>query len=383
MKWVNGKPTGLFYKGSPGIDIINSLIQPKTEKRVLKGMVAGLKNLGEMGIVEIHDITPLDYVPRFVQLQREGALSCRVWMRPDLSTGGEIKQKGISMNTHPVSGQRDYYLRYGAFKAYLDGLMGSHGALLFKPYTDKPDTCGHYRLHSSDELSGFKKGNLEKMYGLMKTGIEAGFVINTHAIGDRGAALCLDLYERLEKEFGIDKIKRSRVIHAQTIRSMDFPRFKKLGVIAEVTPSNVEDDLRWIVRRLGPEREKLSHPYKRFLEHQVVLTGGSDIPGAQGATFDCHPRAMIHAVVNRNQKDGKPEAGWLPEYKLTVHEAIRMYTIDAAYSVFDENKRGSVKVGKLADFTVLDQNLMKIDPKNILNTNVLMTIVDGKIIFEK
>jgi predicted amidohydrolase YtcJ len=217
----------------------------------------------------------------------------------------------------------------------------------------------------------------------MKTGVEAGFIINTHAIGDRGAALCLDLYEKLEKEFGIDKIKRSRVIHAQTIRPQDFSRFKQLGIIAEVTPSNVEDDLRWIIRRLGPEREKLSHPYKRFLDHRVVLTGGSDIPGAQGATFDCHPRAMIHAVVNRNRKDGKPQGGWLPEYKLTVHEAIKMYTVDAAYSVFDELTRGSIKRGKLADFTICDLNLMKIDPKDILKMNVVMTIVDGKIVFEK
>jgi predicted amidohydrolase YtcJ len=162
-----------------------------------------------------------------------------------------------------------------------------------------------------------------------------------------------------------------------------FPRFKALDVVAEVTPSNVQDDMRWIVRRLGPEREKLSHRYGSFVKNGVVMNGGSDIPGAQGATFVSHPRSMIHAVVNRAQDDGTPEGGWYPEEKLTMHDAIKMYTLDAAYAVFAEEIRGSIKVGKLADFTICDFNLMKIDPGDVLKMNIEMTIVDGKIVFER
>jgi len=383
MVYRNGKPTGLFVKGSPTIEKIKALIESKSESRILKGMRAGLKQLASEGIVEIHDITPANYEQRYVKLQKEDALTCRIWMRPDLSRSTEFKEKGIHMNTHPVSGKRDHFLRYGAFKGYLDGLMGSHGALLFEPYSDRPDTYGHYRPHSSDEPSGWVVGNLEKMYAMMKIGIEAGYVINTHAIGDKGAALCLDLYERLGQEFGKESVARSRVIHAQTIRPQDFSRFKPLDIIAEGTSSNIPDDLRWIHRRLGPVRTKLSHPFKQFIKNDIVFCAGSDIPGAQGASFFSHPATMIHAAVNRQTFDHKPAGGWLPEHKITVHEALEACTINAAYAVFDEDVRGSIKAGKLADITVCDQNLLEIDPKDILNTNILLTMVNGEIVFNQ
>ena len=166
----NGRPTGLIYKESPAIEKIRAVITPKSEDRILNEMRAGLKRLAEKGIVEIHDITNLDYPERFALLQEKGELTCRIWMRLDLSRSPEIKEKGIKMNTHPVTGQRDYFLRYGAFKGYMDGLMGSHGALLFAPYTDMPDSYGHYRRNSSDDAPGFIQPNLDKFYNLIKTG---------------------------------------------------------------------------------------------------------------------------------------------------------------------------------------------------------------------
>jgi predicted amidohydrolase YtcJ len=274
-------------------------------------------------------------------------------------------------------------LRYGAFKGYMDGLMGSHGALLREPYIDKPETHGHYRAHSSDEPPGYETPNLDKIYGYMKDGVEAGYIIDTHVIGDRGIDLTLDAYEKLAGEMGPEKVARCRVIHAQTMHDDMFPRFAELDVIAETTPSNLQDDMRWIERRLGPERVHLSHRYGTFLKHDVIAIGGSDIPGAQGATFECHPRSMIHAVVNRTQDDGTPAGGWYPDEKLTMHEALKMYTIDAAYSVFDEDVRGSIKSGKLADFTVMDLNLMEIDPADVLKMNIEMTVVDGKIVYNR
>ena len=131
------------------------------------------------------------------------------------------------------------------------------------------------------------------------------------------------------------------------------------------------------------ERERLSHSFKTFLDNGVVTVGGSDIPGAQGATFKNHPRAIFNALVNRTRNDGTPEGGWLPEERITTHNAIKMYTLDAAYSVFDEDVRGSIKVGKLADLTVTDLNLIEIDPTDVLKMNVVMTVVDGRVVFEQ
>jgi hypothetical protein len=380
---ADGTPTGLIFAGSPAIEKMEAVIQPKSEERILNEMRAGLEELAEKGIVEIHDITDEPYPTRYAKLHEAGELTCRVWMRLDLSRSPEIKEKGIQMGTHPVTGERDRFLRYGAFKGYMDGLMGSHGALLREPYTDKPETSGRYRAHSSNTPPGYDEPNLEKIYQLMKTAVEAGFIIDTHAIGDKGIDLVLDAYERLAAETRPDGVARSRVIHAQTIHDEMIPRFKNLDVIAEVTPSNLQDDMRWIARRLGPDREKLSHRYGSFVHNDVVTIGGSDIPGAQGATFECHPRSMIHAVVNRTQDDGTPTGGWFPGEKLTMHEAIKMYTWDAAYAVFDEDVRGSIKPGKLADLTISDLNLMTIDPTDVLKMNIEMTVVDGRIVYER
>jgi len=378
----DGSPTGLIEAGSAAITRIRAAISPKSEERILDEMRAGLRELARRGITEFHDITGEPYPRRYAFLHENGELTARVWMRLDLSRSAEIRDAGIDMGTHPVTGEPDRYLRYGAYKGYMDGLMGSHGALLFEPYTDNPATSGHYRRHSSD-AGDLMVPNLAKILGMMKIAVEDGYVINTHAIGDRGIALTLDQYEALAVDYGNDAVARSRIIHAQTMRESDYRRFAALNVIAEVNPSMVQDDMRWIIRRLGPEREQLSHPYRSFLDHGVIIVGGSDIPGAQGATFPCHPKYVINAAVNRTRTDGTPAGGWLPDERISMHQAIRMHTLDAAYSVFDEDVRGSIKVGKLADLTVTDLNLMEIEPVEVLDMEIVMTIVDGNVVFER
>jgi predicted amidohydrolase YtcJ len=378
----DGTPTGLILQGSPGIETIRAVITPKSEERILNEMRAGLRELAKRGITEIHDITDEPYPRLYATLHENGELTSRVWMRLDLSRSGEIRDAGIEMNTHPVTGQRDRFLRYGAYKAYMDGLMGSHGALLFDPYADDPSTSGHYRRHSSDDPE-LREPNLHKILGMMRIAVGDGFAVNTHAIGDKGIALTLDQYEQLAEEFGPEAVDRFRVIHAQTMRDEFYPRFADLGLIAEVNPSNLGDDMRWIVRRLGPERETLSHPFKGFLDNGVPIIGGSDIPGAQGATFRPHPKYVIHAAVNRTRFDGTPEGGWIPEQRITMHDAIRMHTLDAAYATYDDDLRGTIRPGKLADLTVSDLNLMEIDPEDVLDMEIIMTVVDGRIVYEK
>ncbi|TKJ29522.1 hypothetical protein CEE39_09085 [bacterium (candidate division B38) B3_B38] len=376
-----GRPTGLIYRGSPALEKIRSVIKDKSHTRLLNENRAALKRLAESGIVEVQDIERPEQTARFIELQENGELTCRVWLRPDLSRGAELKEQGFTMGLHPKTKQPDQWLRYGALKGYIDGIMGTHGALFFEPYDDQPDNYGHYRRHTSDDPE-LKAGNMDKLYNLIKIGYDAGFAANVHAIGTKGVALMLDTYERLMEELGTD-LRGFRIIHAQVIRQEDFPRFQKLNVIAEVNPYHISDDMRWMEQRIGHERCKGAYAFKSLLDNGAILSFGSDWPGTSAAEYYVHPKYLIHAAVNRTTVKGTPEEGWFPEQKISVHEALKAYTINNAYAAFEDDIRGSIKEGKLADITVCNLNLMKIDPADILKMNVDMTIVDGKIVFER
>lgn len=376
----DGRPTGLVFRPSPAFDQILKSRTPKSAARLLAESRAGLKALREAGITEIHDIEAPDQTQRFIELEENGELTCRVWLRPDLSRGAELKADGFRMGLHPKTKEKSSWLRYGALKGYIDGIMGDHGALFFEPYIDQPDNYGHWRPHTSDDPEN-KVRNMEKMYGLIKTGLESGFVPNVHAIGDRGVAEMLDLYERLKKE-GLD-LKRYRVIHAQVIRPQDFSRFKALGVIAEVNPYHISDDMRWMAERIGAERCKGAYAFKSLLDNGAMLIFGSDWPGTSVAAYHMHPKYLIYAAVTRKTLKGRPEGGWYPKQKISVAEALKAYTINGAFAAFEDDIRGSLESGKIADVTIFDRNLIKIAPEDILNAEVTHTIVGGKVVFEK
>jgi len=376
-----GRTTGLIHGNSPAIENIRAVIKEKSPERLLEENRAALGHLRECGIVEIHDIAVPDQTARFIDLQENSELTCRVWLRPDLSRGAEMGEKGLKTGLHPRTKKANRWLRYGALKGYIDGIMGTHGALFFEPYEDQPDNTGHYRRHTSDDPK-FKVGNMEKMYDLIRIGVEAGFVANVHAIGTKGVALMLDTYERLMNDIGKD-LRGFRVIHAQVVREQDFARFKKLNVIAEVNPYHLSDDMRWMEERIGHERCKGAYAFKSLLDNGAILSFGSDWPGTSAAEYHVHPKYLIHAAVNRTTIHGTPQGGWFPEQKISIHEALKAYTINNAYAAFEENIRGSIKPGKLADITVCDRNLLRSDPQEILKMNVEMTIVDGKIVFER
>jgi len=375
-----GKPSGLINQPSPAFDMMRKAVKDKSHQRLLDENRAALKALREAGIVEIHDIAQPDQTERFIELQENGELTCRVWLRPDLSRGAELKEKGLTIGLHPRTKEKDMWLRYGALKGYIDGIMGTHGALFFEPYDDQPNNYGHWRRHTSDDPE-FKVRNMEKMYNLIKVGLEGGFVPNVHAIGTRGVAEMLDLYERLKNE-GVN-LEGFRVIHAQVVRDQDFPRFKALGVIAEVNPYHISDDMRWMEERIGHERCKGAYAFKSLLDNGAILSFGSDWPGTSAALYYMHPKYLIYAAVARKTVKGTPEGGWFPEQRISVEEALKAYTINNAYAAFEDDIRGSLEEGKLADITVFDRNLIKIPEDDILNAEVTHTIIDGKIIFEK
>lgn len=382
MEYVDGKGlTGIIFKDSPKLILVQDAVEAKSHERLLNENRAALKHLRECGIVEIHDIVYPEQSKRYLELEKNGELSCRIWARPDLSRGTELEEMGFSMGDHPGTGEADNFLRYGALKGYIDGIMGTHGALFFEPYDDQPENYGHYRRHTSDDPT-LQKGNMDKMYKLIQEGYDAGYVSNVHAIGDRGVALMLDTYERLMKDLGRD-LEGFRVIHAQVIRPEDFSRFRQLNVIAEVNPYHLSDDMRWMEERIGSERCKGAYAFRSLLDNGALLSFGSDWPGTSAAEYKVHPKYLIHAAVTRTTLKGEPEGGWFPDEKISMHEALKAYTINNAYAALDADKRGSIKAGKLADITVCDLNLMEIDPDQILDMNIEMTIVDGKIVYEK
>jgi predicted amidohydrolase YtcJ len=382
MEYEDGKGvTGLIYRHSPKLTLVQDAVAPKSYERIMNENRAALKHLRECGIVEIHDITYPEQTKRYLELEQKGELSCRIWARPDLSFGAALGEQGFTMGDHPGTGEPDDFLRYGALKGYIDGIMGTHGALFFEPYDDQPENYGHYRRHTSDDPE-LLTGNMDKMYGLISAGYEAGYVSNVHAIGTKGVALMLDTYERLMTDLGKD-LEGFRVIHAQVIRPEDFPRFRDLNVIAEVNPYHVSDDMRWMEERIGYERCKGAYAFKSLLDNGAMLSFGSDWPGTSAAEYFVHPKYLIHAAVTRTTLNGEPAGGWFPEEKISMHEALKAYTINNAYAAFNADTRGSLKAGKLADITVCDLNLMEIEPSQILDMHIEMTIVDGRIVYER
>ncbi|MFC1529681.1 amidohydrolase [Gemmatimonadota bacterium] len=384
MQVFNGIPTGLIHRGSPAIDRIRSAITPKSEERMLNEYRTGLEVLAEMGIVDIHDmIRSFDQVDRFVKLQENGELTSRVWVRPWLDLSEEVFQRGLKIGTHPRTGERDYFLRYGNFKSANDGFLGSRGAMLFEPYNDRPDYKGHYQEYNSDaDTPGSLVGNPEVFYQYCKAALEHGFSVDSHAIGDRGVSEVIDVLERIQHDLDAD-MSMFRIIHAEIMQPREFARMKALNLIAETNPSQIADDMRWLLNRLGPEREKLAFPFRTFIDQGIVMNFGSDVPGNAGAIFFNHPKYVLNAAVNRTNNEGEPAGGWLPHHKITIEEAIRAFTLYGAYACFGEDTvRGSIKPGKLADITVIDRNIVN-NPEDLLNMEILMTIVDGTIVFER
>jgi hypothetical protein len=222
---------------------------------------------------------------------------------------------------------------------------------------------------------------MEKIFGYLRAAHQAGFPANVHAIGDKGTALMLDTFERLRNELAAD-LGRYRVIHCQVVRPRDFSRFRALGVVAEVNPSHLADDMRWMEERIGSERCRGAYAFRSLLNQGATLVFGSDWPGTSAAFYSNHPNYLLHAAVTRQTVTGRPAEGWYPEERISMEQALRAYTIDAARAAFDGDVRGSLKPGKLADITVLNQNLLEIQPHRILDTEVLMTIVDGRVVFD-
>ncbi|HEY3789914.1 MAG TPA: amidohydrolase family protein, partial [Urbifossiella sp.] len=296
----------------------------------------------------------------YQQLARSGQMMVRVDFRWPLAHWKELAALGIE------SDFGNDYVRIGGIKGFVDGSIGSSTAKMFEPFLNEPDSTGKW-VTSREQLR-------EGIIGADKAGISVAI----HAIGDEANALLLDIFAEAERVNG-PRDRRFRIEHAQHLRPQDIPRFKQLGVIASMQPYHAIDDGRWVEGRIGHLRCASSYALNSLQKAGTRLAFGSDWPVAPIDAL-----SGIDAAVNRRTLDGKHPEGWFPEQKITVAEAIEGYTMGSAYAGFQEQDRGSLTPGKLADFVVLSRDIL--DPAqrdHIAEAAVLTTIVGGKIVYEK
>lgn len=252
-----------------------------------------------------------------------------------------------------------------AMKLYVDGALGSRGAALTEPYSDRPDTSGLLMMNEQQAAALFDKA------------IDAGVQVNTHAIGDRGNRLVLDWYEdAFERHPDADDL-RWRIEHSQILHVEDIPRFAELGVVASMQPSHAIGDLFFAPDRLGPDRLDGAYAWRSLIDAGAVIAAGSDAPVERG-----DPLIEFYAAVARRGLDGTQTEDWRPDEAVTREEALKMFTLWPAYASFQENTLGTIEPGKRADFTVFSKDIMTVPEDEIRTARPVMTVVDGEIIFQ-
>jgi predicted amidohydrolase YtcJ len=255
------------------------------------------------------------------------------------------------------------WIRFGYLKAFIDGTIGSGTALMFEPFTDNPATSG---------LAMMPYEEFEKM---VVTADRLGFQIGVHAIGDKGNNWTLNAFEKAENVNG-KRNSRHRDEHAQTLQPSDIPRFARLGVIASMQPTHCISDKKFCEKRIGSERAKGAYAWKSLADAGAKIAFGTDYQ-----VEPLNPMEGLYAAVTRKDRLGEEGAGWHPEQKIKMEEAIEYYTLGSAYSQFMEDRKGMIRPGFLADIVILDRDLMTIPENEIMKTRVDYTITGGKIVY--
>ena len=358
---ARGNPTGALKDAA--MEYVNKVIPPLTHEQRLLAVKRALAHAASLGVTSVQDMNP-EYadIAVFSELLQRGELTARIYAAPFIMQVDDQAKIGIR---HAFGGP---YLRIGALKGYADGSLGSATAYFFDPFTDQPSNHGLL----SDEMQP-----VSVMRDRMMTADAAGLQLCTHAIGDQAISIILDLYSDVGKAHG-DADRRFRIEHAQHMAAKDFDRFARLQVIASVQPYHAIDDGRWAEKRIGHDRASRTYAFRTFLNHGVRLALGTDWNVAP-----LNPMMTVYAAVTRATLDGKNPNGWFPEQKLTVEETVEAYTMGSAYAEFQEKEKGSISPGKLADMVLLSDNVFSTDPTKIREVKALMTIVGGRIVWDR
>ncbi len=357
-----GNPTGVFTERASGL--VGRLVPQNDELRNELALEMAIKECLEKGITSFHDAgSGQSFIDRLQRFKEQGKLGMRMYV---MLTGRspELLEKWYERG--PMI-DPDHFITVRSIKLHCDGALGPRGAWLLKEYTDRPGHTGHETLP------------MEVVTTVSDKALETGFQVCSHAIGDRANQEVLDRYEAAflkNPEGAIDH--RFRIEHAQHLHPDDIPRFGELGVIPAMQAIHMSSDRPWAINRLGPKRIKDgAYVWQKLLQSGAKIINGTDAP-----VEPVDPLPSFYASVSRKTLAGMPEGGFEPEQKMTREEALRSFTLDAAFGEFEEDFKGSIEVGKAADFTVFDKNIMTIPEKEILDTKVAMTIVNGKVAYQ-
>ena len=357
---ARGNPTGVVKDAAQ--DLVFKVVPPPTHDQLLKVVRRAMSHAASLGVTSVQHMNP-DYedIAVYSELLERGELITRIYAAPLIPQVDDQVKIGIR---HGFGGP---YLRLGALKAYADGSLGAATAYFFEPYLNMPNNRG---------LLNDTMQPLSLMRDRMMKADAAGLQICTHAIGDQGISIILDLYSDIVKAHG-ESDRRFRIEHAQHVAAKDFDRFAGLHVIASVQPYHAIDDGRWAESRIGHDRASRTYAFRTFLDHKVRLAFGTDWNVAP-----LNPMLGLYAAVTRATLDGKHPDGWFPEQKLTVAESVEAYTMGSAYAEFQDQEKGSITPGKLADMVILSDDLFSIPPEKIRGVKVVKTFVGGKIVYD-
>lgn len=352
LRDASGEATGMLVDHA--MELVRRLIPAPAESETARALAIGTRRELQLGWTQVHVAGASDVE---MQVLKELKSPLRIYVA---AAGPGPAADAVLAGTAPA-GVR-------GIKCYIDGALGSRGAALLAPYADVPDSRG-LLLNSEATL-----------LPLFIRALRAGVQIQTHAIGDRGNRLVLDLYEKAFATVPVAKRKvpepRWRIEHAQVIHPDDIPRFKQLGVIASMQPSHAIGDLYFAPSRLGPARLASAYPWRSLLDAGAIIAGGSDAPVERG-----EPLIEFYAAVARRALDGFANDDWHRELRVTRTEALKMFTLWPAFASFEEKERGSIAVGKVADFTVFSADIMEIPEPEILKTRCVMTVIGGEVVW--
>jgi predicted amidohydrolase YtcJ len=350
---AKGEPTGILIDHAQGL-VSRMIPAPSGEVKKRRTLLAA-KECARVGLTTVHDAgVDRQDLASYRALIKENNLPVRIYAM----IGGEGMLWREYLNRGPEIGER---LTVRSIKLMADGAMGSRGAAFFQPYSDDPGNTGLLMLKEED---------IERVG---RDAVKHGFQVNTHAIGDRAIHVTLEAYAKaLEK---ITDNRRFRIEHAQAVALPDFALFKKWNVVASMQSTHATSDMRWAEARLGPDRVQGAYAPQRFLQLGVMVANGSDFP-----VEDPNPLLGFYAAVTRQDVNGYPDKGWFPEQRMTREQALYSWTYAGAFAAFEEKTKGSLTPGKLADFLILSEDIMQVEPQRIPRVKVKMTVVGGEIV---
>jgi predicted amidohydrolase YtcJ len=354
-----GEPTGILKDAA--MALVNRHIPEPTLKEKVAAAEAALSRAARYGLTSVTDMADISTFEVYEELSRRGRLTSRLTVYIPVTDAGLFER--LKLKTPAVGTM----LKLAGLKGFVDGSLGSATALFFEPYTDSPETRGLF----ADQMR--PDGIMEKRIAAAD---RAGRQVAIHAIGDRANAVLLDIFERTITADG-PRDRRWRIEHAQHLRPSDMARFGRMGIIASVQPYHASDDGRWAEKKIGPARVKTTYAFRSLIDHGAVLACGSDWTVAP-----LDPLTGISAAVTRRTIDGRNPGGWIPEQKITLEEAVRGYTVNGAFAEFEDQEKGTLESGKLADIVVLDEDIFSRGPDRILQARCLMTMVGGRIVYQ-